>query len=297
MVGKVDLVMWTKNGAATLPDVLKRIEEAIPNENVSRKILVDDHSTDRTAEIAQEFNWVVYQNPGGGVANGANEALRHVSRDFFVSIEQDLILSKKWWDRIPKYMEDPSVACAQGIRVPTHPVLRLLEEWQSDVLGKKPPLVSIDNNIFRSKVVRSMGGFPKNCPICTDMVLMKKITNETAYKWLIDSDVISLHVRNNLRSSLEHQYKKGYLCARTPYCIHDETPSVAVNVRILLTSPLRALQIAFKRNYPNIIWAYPLLRLYQLNIALSMKESAPFTPPLSNFKNCSEKRETDKTEN
>ena len=93
MVGKVDLVMWTKNGAATLPDVLKRIDEAIPNENVCSKILVDDHSTDRTAEIAQGFNWVVYQNPGGGVANGANEALRHVSRDFFVSIEQDLILS------------------------------------------------------------------------------------------------------------------------------------------------------------------------------------------------------------
>jgi hypothetical protein len=35
-----------------------------------------------------------------------------------------------------------------------------------------------------------------------------------------------------------------------------------------LTSPIRALQIALKRNYPNIIWAYPLLRLYQLNIAL-----------------------------
>jgi hypothetical protein len=126
---------------------------------------------------------------------------------------------------------------------------------------------------------------------------MKKITNETAYRWLIDSDVISLHVRNKLKSSLDHQYKKGYLCARTPYCIHDEYPSVAVNLRILLTSPIRALQIALKRNYPNIIWAYPLLRLYQLNIALIMEESEPFIPPSSNFKNSSEKRETDEAEN
>ena len=289
MVGKVDLVMWAKNGEASLPKVLLQIDKVIPHENICHKTLVDDHSVDQTVKIARDFNWDVYTNPARGVSSGANEALRHVDRDFFVSIEQDIILSKKWWDRIPKHMEDPSVACAQGIRVPTHPVLRLLEEWQSDVLGKKPPLVSIDNNIFRSKVVRSMGGFPKNCPICTDMVLMKKITNETAYRWLIDSDVISLHVRNNLKSSLEHQYKKGYLCARTPYCIHDESPSVAVNFRILLTSPIRALQIALKRNYPNIIWAYPLLRLYQLNIALIMKESQPLTSPLSNFKNSSEK--------
>jgi hypothetical protein len=213
------------------------------------------------------------------VASGANEALRHVDRDFFVSIEQDIILSKKWWDKIPKYMEDPSVACAQGVRVPTHPILRLLDEWQYEVYGKMPPLVSIDNNIFRSKVIRSMGGFPKICPICTDMVLMKKMSAETSYRWVIDAHVTSLHVRNDLKASLEHQYKMGYLCAQTPYCWHDENPSLAVVLRIFLTSPIRALQIAFKKNCPAVIWAYPLLRLYQLNIALGWGRQANFSEP------------------
>ena len=287
MVGKVDLVMWAKNGEASLPEVLLQIDKVIPHENICHKTLVDDHSVDQTVKIAQDFNWAVYTNPGRGVSSGANEALRHADRDFFVSIEQDIILSKKWWDRIPKHMEDPSVACAQGIRVPTQPVLRLLDEWQSDVLGKKPPLVSIDNNIFRTKVVRSMGGFPKTCPICTDMILMKKISSETSYKWVIDSSVISLHLRNDLKASLEHQYKMGYLCARTPYCMYEETPSIGVNLRILLTSPIRALQIALKRKYPNIIWAYPLLRLYQLNIALSWRKASGYAP----LKNSTKKRE------
>jgi glycosyltransferase involved in cell wall biosynthesis len=268
MINKVDLVMWTKNGEAYLPQVLRRIDRVIPHEVVCHRILVDDHSSDRTVSIAREFNWEVYLNPSVGIASGANEALRHVDCDFFVSVEQDIILSRNWWDEIPKHMDDPLVACAQGVRVPTHPVLRILEEWQRDVLGKKPSLVSIDNNIFRSKVVKSMGGFPRDCLICTDMILMKKISAETPYKWVIDSNVTSLHIRNDLKASLEHPYKMGYLCAQTPYCIHDENPSLAVNLRILLTSPIRALQIALKRNYPNIIWAYPLLRLYQLNIAL-----------------------------
>jgi glycosyltransferase involved in cell wall biosynthesis len=264
---KVDLVMWTKNGEAHLSQVLKRIDEVIPRENICHKILVDDHSSDHTVDIAREFNWNVYPNPSGGVSSGANEALRHVDCDFFVSVEQDIILSKKWWDEIPKYMDDPLVACAQGVRVPTHPVLRILEEWQRDALGKEP-LISIDNNIFRTKVVKSMGGFPNDCLICTDIILMKKISAETPYKWVIDSNVTSLHVRNDLKASLEHQYKMGPLCARTPYCIHEENPSLRVNLRILLTSPIRALQIAIKRNCPNIIWAYPLLRLYQLNLAI-----------------------------
>jgi glycosyltransferase involved in cell wall biosynthesis len=51
MIGKVDLVMWAKNGENVLPTVLKRIDEVIPQENICYKILVDDHSTDRTTEI------------------------------------------------------------------------------------------------------------------------------------------------------------------------------------------------------------------------------------------------------
>jgi len=273
-VDKVDLVMWTKNGEAYLPRVLKQISKVIPNENVCHRIMVDDHSSDHTVDVAREFNWDVYPNPSGGVSSGANEALRHVDCDFFVSVEQDIILSRNWWNEIPKHMADPLIACAQGVRVPTHPALKILAEWQRDVLGKKPSLVSIDNNIFRTKVVRSIGGFPKDCLICTDIILMKRISAETPYKWVIDSNVTSLHIRNELRASLEHQYKMGYLCSRTPYCIHEENASLGVNLRILLTSPFRALQVAFKKSCPNILWAYPLLRLYQLNIAIASRNAA-----------------------
>jgi hypothetical protein len=87
-------------------------------------------------------------------------------------------------------------------------------------------------------------------------------------------------VRNDLKASIEHQYKMGYLCAQTPYCVHEENPSIGVNLRILLTSPIRALQIALKRKHPNIIWAYPLLRLYQLNIALSWSKASGYAAPV-----------------
>ncbi|MCW4044468.1 MAG: glycosyltransferase [Candidatus Bathyarchaeota archaeon] len=274
MTDKVDLVMWTKNGEFCLPQVLKCIDNVIPHENICHKIIVDDHSTDRTTEIAADFNWDVYPNPQGGIPSGANEALRHVDREFFVSIEQDIILSKTWWSKIPQYMRDPSVGCAQGIRVPTQDVLRLLDDWQFEVLGRKRLLSSMDNNIFRTTVVRYLGGFPVICPVCADTILMKRMLSQTCYKWVIDDTVVSLHVRTGLKSSVEHLYKQINLCSRTPYCADNTKPPLALVARIFLTSPFRALQVALKQNCPNIIWAYPLLRLYHLSTSLRQQSNS-----------------------
>jgi glycosyltransferase involved in cell wall biosynthesis len=270
---KIDIVTWAKNGASLLPTVLKRIDRAIPSENICHKILVDDHSTDQTVEIARDFNWDVYANQKGGIPSGANEALKHVDRDFFVSIEQDIILSEKWWNTIPKYMDNPMVACAQGVRVPTRPVLRLLDERQQGPPEKRQrkTLVSMDNNIFRTEVVKSMGGFPRICPVCTDTVLMRKIETETPYKWIIDPKVVSLHVRNDPAVLVEHAYKLNYMCARTKYCSPPEPVRLTSLLRILLTSPFRAVQVAFKEKCPDVIWVYPLVRLHQLTIDLNYR--------------------------
>jgi glycosyltransferase involved in cell wall biosynthesis len=275
--------MWAKNGEACLPEVLRRIHKVIPNESVCHRILVDDHSTDRTVEIAHDFNWDIYTNPRNGIPSAANEALKHVDHNFFVSIEQDVLLTKDWWDKIPHYIENPSVACAQGIRVHMDPTLRLLDEWQFDVLRRKRLLSSMDNNIFRTKVVRVLGGFPQSCPVCTDTILMKRILLETRCKWVIDADVVSLHMRAGLKASVEHNYRMISACARTPLCAENEKPAISSLLRIFLTSPVRAIQIAFARNSPNIVWAYPLLRLYQLNIGLKWRKAEiPTTPVLNN---------------
>ena len=129
MIGKVDLVMWTKNGAETLPLVLKRINEVIPDEFVNNRIIVDDHSVDNTREMAKSFGWRVIFNERSGISNGANTALKHITTEYFISFEQDLLLAKNWWEKIPKFMNDEKVAVAQGIRISTEPTLKKLDEY------------------------------------------------------------------------------------------------------------------------------------------------------------------------
>src|SRR5712692_3575851 len=147
--------MWAKNGGRFLPAVLNRIDAVVPHESVNARILVDDKSMDNTREIAQSFNWAVYENPTGFVSGGTNTALQHVTMPFFVSIEQDILLAKDWWDRIPPYMDDETVAVAQGIRLATHQIIRDLEPIDQERLNREtmnqvPDYYwSIDNNIFR----------------------------------------------------------------------------------------------------------------------------------------------------
>ena len=102
--------MWTKNGAETLPLVLLRISEAIPEESVNMKLVVDDQSTDTTRDIAIAAGWKVVSNNGKGISDGANTALRHVESNLFVSFEQDMLLARDWWCRnIPA-----SATCGHG---------------------------------------------------------------------------------------------------------------------------------------------------------------------------------------
>ena len=53
---KVDAVMWTKNSEKFLPLVLTRIEEVIPSDVIFNRIIIDDHSTDNTIEIAKKWD-------------------------------------------------------------------------------------------------------------------------------------------------------------------------------------------------------------------------------------------------
>jgi len=254
MIGKVDLVMWAKNGERFLPKVLRRIEEAIPYGEVNKKIFVDDSSVDYTVEIAKSFNWEVCQNPFGGIPSGANEALKHVESEFFVSVEQDVVLARDWWEKISKYTEDKEVAVAQGIRISTNKTLRKIEEYT--YFRNNYPYCSIDNNILRTKIVERLGGFPSNCKVCMDANLKEIITKQTPYKWITDKSVISEHLNDSAEQYLHHCYKVSSLCT----C---NRASLWKMFRLFLTSPIRASIVALRKHELKILVVYPLIRYYK----------------------------------
>jgi len=266
---RLDVVMWAKNGAATLPIVLRRVEKCLPKEFVHRKILVDDHSTDDSEAIAGQFDWEVHKNEEGGVAAGVSKAFSLVDCEYFVSIEQDLLLASNWWNRISAALERPDVAVAQGWRLPPEAqlTLRRFEEYRLEHYKKYGlPIFSIDNTIFRSSVVKRMGIVPSELKYSgVDTYVYKNITS-LGYRWAVDYDLISTHLRQGgVREQVNRYYRYGLdtpilekhnLSSESKY-IHQGVKSV---LAILLFSPFRAFPIAVTKRCPQIMLYYPLIR-------------------------------------
>lgn len=257
--------MWAKNGARFLPTVLNRIDRVIPQEDVNRKIFVDDSSSDDSVGIAESFNWDIYVNEQGGICGGFNEALKRVASDYFVSIEQDVVLAKDWWDKIPKHMEKEKVAVAQGIRVPSQKLLRAIYEYKITARTD----TSLDNNIWRTETIRKIGGFPTSRKFMADRFLLPKILHH-GFEWVVDREVISIHIRESVKKTLEHHY--GALLRAEIETASDLMDSVDL-MKTLKNGSMRTIHIAFRENLPSIFYIYPFMCLLNYRSYLHRKSA------------------------
>jgi glycosyltransferase involved in cell wall biosynthesis len=266
------MVMWTKNGAHTLPAVLKRIDEVIPAKSTNKRIIVDDHSTDNTPEIARQFGWTLVLNNGEGISDGANTALQHVEAPFFVSFEQDLVLARDWWQKIPPLLEDPRVVVASGVRISNHPrVVKEIQEYSMELYERRAKTEesflygkTLDNTLFRTEALRSLGGFPKlRISAGVDNVLAQKI-HLLGLKWAVDYSVKSVHLRKGLRQELDHYYWYGTCMVSLHPLLFKRNIDLRTFALRWLLSPLRGLDIAFRKKTAEALYVYPLMRLATL---------------------------------
>ena len=295
MIGKVDLVMWTKNGAETLPFVLKRISEVIPIEFVNNRIIVDDHSSDETRSIAQNFGWQIVFNEGTGISDGANTALKNVESECFVSFEQDLLLARDWWGKIPNFLEDTQVAAASGMRFADKPRgVRKLQQYVAKKYRGEATLASwlrnrktsaftlgstLDNTIYKTEIIKAVGGFPKmQVNAGVDSTLAYKL-KQSGYSWIVDYDVQSTHIRKGLKQELQHQYWYGTQLYEIWRKIEEDTnqraPMTAYGVMYrFLISPFTGLFVALKTKEPTITYIHPLIRFYYMKGLLEAMKTA-----------------------
>jgi len=285
LVGKVDIVIWTKNGALTLARVLRRISEVIPQKHVHEKLIIDDGSTDNTREIAESFGWSVILNEGKGISDGANTALKHVTTEWFISFEQDLLLARDWWDKVPKALEDLKVAIASGMRFANNPIgIRRTQQYVARKYRGKAELESwlkgremaaftlgktLDNTIYKTEVVKAVGGFPKLKSSSGVDTILAYLIDQAGYRWFVDYNVQSVHFRRGLKQELEHQYWYARQLSEIWKKIESETnkrppvTKLSVISRFVI-SPFTGLFMAYKTREATIAYIHPLLRFYYL---------------------------------
>lgn len=256
---KIDLVMWTYNSAKTLPNTLSSIEKAIPPEYINKKIIVDGHSTDGTQDIGKKFGWIIVDAKELGIPNQANQALDSVETEVFASFEHDILLNPNWFHKVLKHLEsDQTVAVAQGIRLTTNHVFKKIEEIG---IERNIPYRSIDNNLYRTEVIKKLGGFNTDCLISCDWDLQERV-QKSGYKWVTDKTVVSDHVWGNTSNIIKHFRELNK--QDDP----NNPPIMQVLLRFLY-SPIRGVDISIKKKCPQAALIYPYWRFIHLKTTLT----------------------------
>ena len=115
----VSIIIPVKNGSGTLENCLHSIRRSY-YKNIE-VIVVDDHSTDGTCEIAHRFDCTVLQpKDGAGANNARNEGARCARGDVFVFLDSDIIIHRETILGIVETLEDEYTDAVVGMYTAKH---------------------------------------------------------------------------------------------------------------------------------------------------------------------------------
>ena len=258
---KIDLCMWTKEGAKTLPQVFQRINQAIPPEAVNQKFIVDDHSKDYTKEIAKLYGWEVRLNKGCGISDGANTTLSYIETPIFASFEQDVLLAQNWWRKIWTLTNKPNFAAASGCRFTSQPrSVNLMEQFSHQHHNQNPLYGrTLDNTLYKTEAIREVGGYPNMKANCGIDIVLSHLLEQKGYKWYVDYSLQSIHIKT---SSILSHMKRITWYGTAENEIRNKAGLKPLNLKLTTLKLPRSipvgLYISAKMKYPQIAALYPI---------------------------------------
>ncbi len=200
----VSIVIPAHNEEHTIADTLRSVLALHYPRKKIEILVVNDGSTDRTAEIVRTFPSVhLLSQPQAGKAAALNAGLRHCRNKLFVCLDADSTAQPDTLQRIVPHFADSSVGaviCAIKVHQPSLFLEKL--QWfeylmsafarklmaRINVLFMTPGAFSV----YRTGVLRTLGGFALN-NLTEDFEMALRL-HKHHYKVLIETDGVSYTV-------------------------------------------------------------------------------------------------------
>lgn len=112
---KISVVMTAYNEQEYLPKSLKSVfSQDFPKEDYE-VIVVDNNSTDKSAEIAKSFGARVIPEATQGYVFALERGMKEAKGDIVAATDSDTIVATDWLSQIAKTFEDKNVVAATGM--------------------------------------------------------------------------------------------------------------------------------------------------------------------------------------
>ena len=216
----VSVVIPVKNGEATIGACLRSIRRSYYRN--LEVIVVDDHSTDRTAEIARSYNAaVVAADERSGGANAArNRGAGEAKGEIVVFIDSDVVVSRETILGIVERLEEEYLDAVVGIYTARHRNDSLFSQYKNlwirySYLKSSPEIDWMFGAIsgIRKKAFEAIGGF--NVDLIAqhgndDLELGKRLAREQV-KIELDMEIEVEHLKEyDFASFVRNEFKRSF---------------------------------------------------------------------------------------
>jgi GT2 family glycosyltransferase len=215
---KISVVVCTHNGASTLRACLAALEkQSHPGYEV---IVIDDGSTDTTAEIARAFPRVHYERQEhAGLGAARNRGAQLARGEVIAYTDDDCIPDEDWLKHLGRAFEDPRCMAAGGPNLPPAPhtfveaVVALAPGAPSEVLLNDEEAEHLPgcNLAVRRSGLLAIGGFHEVFTAAGDDVdVCWRLQAHGGKLCFVPSAVVWHHRRSTTRAYLRQQSGYGF---------------------------------------------------------------------------------------
>ncbi|MFN0158575.1 MAG: glycosyltransferase [Bacteroidota bacterium] len=204
----VSIVIAARDEEANIAECLDSIVRLVYPRELLQVIIIDDASTDRTAELAAQYvnvhDWIsiihAKKTPHlKGKANALAQGIDATTGEIIMMTDADCIVPEGWVENTVKYYLHDNIGIVAGftsLRARSMFECAQALDWFALVsvaaatarMGS--PVTAVGNNLsFRRKAYDSVGGYSRLPPSLTeDFILVRSIVTQTYYRCIFPMD-------------------------------------------------------------------------------------------------------------
>jgi cellulose synthase/poly-beta-1,6-N-acetylglucosamine synthase-like glycosyltransferase len=270
------------NAESTLEGCLTALESQTVDRELYEVILVDDGSTDGTADIAQQHGVRIFSQPNAGPAAARNSGADMANGEILLFTDADCEPAPDWIERLAVPFENPNIVGAKGAYRTRQRelVARFVQLEYEDRYSRTSRLEHIDfidtySAAYRREVLITNQGFDTSFPTASveDQELSFRLARK-GYRMAFVPDAIVYHQHDRtITEYWKRKFKIGYWKALLlrwypERAVQDSHTPQVVKAQIGLAG-LSALALAASVLYKPALWlALTLSGLFALSAGL-----------------------------
>ncbi len=230
----ISVVVPAYNSAKTIEPCLAALRaQTTPHDNYEI-IVVDDGSTDATAQLAQAQGVRVIRQPNGGAAAARNTGAHHANGGIVIFVDADSVPDERFVEKMASAFSSSEIAGASGEKKTRQAnvwarFIQMEYDYKYDLIAAHPTIDFVDSSTaaYRRDIFLANGGFDTAMMEAEDTELSFRLA-ERGCKMVLIRDAIAYHTHpESLPEFLIRKYRyatwRAIVYARMPRKMTSET--------------------------------------------------------------------------